>query len=122
MLPAPAASNSRLAEQAIDKPRQDKPGREDKLSATGRSFAILEHVARARTAVDVMDIIDALNLPKATAYRLVDWFVTQGFLSGSRDASASSSGRASPRWRSGRWSPRCATRRATSSCSVWSRQ
>jgi len=81
MLPAPAASNSRLAEQAIDKPRQDKPGREDKLSATGRSFAILEHVARARTAVDVMDIIDALNLPKATAYRLVDWFVTQGFLS-----------------------------------------
>jgi IclR family transcriptional regulator, acetate operon repressor len=54
---------------------------QDKLSATGRSFAILEHVALARTPVDVVDIIGTLNLPKATAYRLVDWFVTQGLLS-----------------------------------------
>jgi IclR family transcriptional regulator, acetate operon repressor len=53
----------------------------DKLSATARSFAILEHVALARSPVDVIDIIGALNLPKATAYRLVDWFVTQGLLS-----------------------------------------
>ena len=29
----------------------------DKLSATGRSFAILEHVALAQTPVDVVDII-----------------------------------------------------------------
>ena len=57
------------------------PRAPDKLSATGRSFAILEHVALAQTPVDVVDIIGALNLPKATAYRLVDWFVTQGFLS-----------------------------------------
>src|SRR6185312_11557471 len=55
--------------------------REHKLGATARSFAILEHVARARTPVDVLDIIGSLKLPKATAYRLVDWFVTQGYLS-----------------------------------------
>ena len=55
--------------------------REPKLGVTARSFAILEHVARARTPVDVLDIIGSLKLPKATAYRLVDWFVTQGYLS-----------------------------------------
>ena len=55
--------------------------REQKLGATARSFAILEHVARARIPVDVVDIIGSLKLPKATAYRLVDWFVTQGYLS-----------------------------------------
>jgi len=55
-------------------------GREHKLGATARSFAILEHVAGARAPVDVLDIISSLKLPKATAYRLVDWFVTQGYL------------------------------------------
>ena len=56
--------------------------REQKLGATARSFAILEYVAAMRaTPVDVLDIIAALKLPKATAYRLVDWFVTQGYLS-----------------------------------------
>lgn len=54
--------------------------REQKLGATARSFAILEHVAGSRTPVDVFDIITSLKLPKATAYRLVDWFVTQGYL------------------------------------------
>jgi DNA-binding IclR family transcriptional regulator len=52
-----------------------------KLGATARAFAILDHVARARAPVDVLDIIATLKLPKATAYRLVDWFVTQGYLS-----------------------------------------
>src|SRR4029078_6693997 len=51
-----------------------------KLGATARSFAILEHVAGSSTPVDVFDIISTLKLPKATAYRLVDWFVTQGYL------------------------------------------
>jgi IclR family transcriptional regulator, acetate operon repressor len=75
------------APKGVERPSQlctptPKSGRApDKLSATGRSFAILEHVALAQTPVDVVDIIGALNLPKATAYRLVDWFVTQGFLS-----------------------------------------
>jgi IclR family transcriptional regulator, acetate operon repressor len=55
--------------------------REHKLGATARSFAILEHVASSRTPVDVLDIIASVKLPKATAYRLVDWFVTQGYLS-----------------------------------------
>jgi DNA-binding IclR family transcriptional regulator len=54
---------------------------DQKLGATGRSFAILEHVAGSRAPVDVLDIIASLKLPKATAYRMVDWFVTQGYLS-----------------------------------------
>ena len=54
--------------------------REHKLGATARSFAILEHVASSRAPVDVLDIIASVKLPKATAYRLVDWFVTQGYL------------------------------------------
>jgi IclR family transcriptional regulator, acetate operon repressor len=57
-----------------------KPPREQKLGATARSFAILEHVAASHGPVDVLDIIGALKLPKATAYRLVDWFVGQGYL------------------------------------------
>ena len=55
--------------------------REQKLGATARSFAILEHVANSRSPVDVLDIIASLKLPKATAYRLVDWFVTHNYLS-----------------------------------------
>ena len=54
--------------------------RAERLSVTARSFAILEHVARSRAPVDVLDIMTALQLPKATAYRLVDWFVCQGYL------------------------------------------
>lgn len=53
---------------------------EQKLGATARSFAILEHVAGSSAPVEVLDIIAKLKLPKATAYRLVDWFVTQGYL------------------------------------------
>lgn len=52
-----------------------------RLSATARSFAILNYVAYAKAPVDVLDIIASLKLPKATAYRLVDWFVTEGYLS-----------------------------------------
>lgn len=51
-----------------------------KLGATARSFAILDHVAVSPGPVDVLDIIGSLKLPKATAYRLVDWFVSQGYL------------------------------------------
>ncbi len=54
--------------------------RPKKLGATARSFAILEHVAGSSAPVDVIDIIDTLKLPKATAYRLVDWFVIHGYL------------------------------------------
>jgi DNA-binding IclR family transcriptional regulator len=54
--------------------------RAHKLGATARALAILEHVAAAPAPVDVLDIIGALKLPKATAYRLVDWFVTGGYL------------------------------------------
>src|SRR4029077_15229296 len=61
-------------------PSKSGVAREHKLGATARSFAILEHVASSRTPVDVLDIIASVKLPKATAYRLVDWFVTQGYL------------------------------------------
>ncbi|HEY6023964.1 MAG TPA: IclR family transcriptional regulator [Pseudolabrys sp.] len=62
------------------RPLKPEKAREQKLGATARSFAILEHVASSRAPVDVLDIIASLKLPKATAYRLVDWFVTQGYL------------------------------------------
>jgi DNA-binding IclR family transcriptional regulator len=58
-----------------------RAAREHKLGATARSFAILEHVAKSRAPVDVLDIIASLKLPKATAYRLVDWFIGHGYLS-----------------------------------------
>jgi IclR family transcriptional regulator, acetate operon repressor len=54
--------------------------REHKLGATARSFAILDHVAASSKPVDVLDIIASLKLPKATAYRLVDWFICHGYL------------------------------------------
>ena len=72
--PAPRRTVSELKAPA----RQAKGAQ--KLGATARSFAILEHVAGSPTPVDVFDIIATLKLPKATAYRLVDWFVTQGYL------------------------------------------
>jgi IclR family transcriptional regulator, acetate operon repressor len=52
----------------------------ERLGAIARSLAILEHVAKSPAPVAVLDIIDALELPKATAYRLVDWFISQGYL------------------------------------------
>ncbi len=61
-------------------PQSKATARARKLGATARSFAILEHVASARGPVDVLDIIASLKLPKATAYRLVDWFITHGYL------------------------------------------
>jgi DNA-binding IclR family transcriptional regulator len=61
-------------------PPKTVAAREHKLGATARSFAILEHVASSRTPVDVLDIISSVKLPKATAYRLVDWFISQGYL------------------------------------------
>ena len=62
------------------RPSEATLAREQKLGATARSFAILEHVAGSPAPVEVLDIIAKLKLPKATAYRLVDWFVTQGYL------------------------------------------
>jgi IclR family acetate operon transcriptional repressor len=77
-LPAAAPARHPVPEPKVHPHRADT--REHKLGATARSFAILEYVAGSQTPVDVFDIIAALKLPKATAYRLVDWFVTQGYL------------------------------------------
>lgn len=78
---APAGARRTVAElKAVARPAKSANAREQKLGATARSFAILEHVANSRGPVDVLDIIAALKLPKATAYRLVDWFVTHGYL------------------------------------------
>ena len=44
-------------------------------------FAILASMLQARVRRSTcLDIIASVKLPKATAYRLVDWFVTQGYL------------------------------------------
>jgi IclR family transcriptional regulator, acetate operon repressor len=78
---APSGSRRTVAElKPVARPAKSANGREQKLGATARSFAILEHVAKSRAPVDVLDIIASLKLPKATAYRLVDWFVTEGYL------------------------------------------
>ena len=78
---AAQAARAAVAELQAGACGQSPKRREQKLGATARSFAILEHVAGSRAPVDVLDIIATLKLPKATAYRLVDWFVTQGYLS-----------------------------------------
>ena len=78
---APVGARRAVAElQTVARAAKPRGGREQKLGATARSFAILEHVAGSRAPVDVLDIIATLKLPKATAYRLVDWFVTHGYL------------------------------------------
>jgi DNA-binding IclR family transcriptional regulator len=81
--PRSASPATRRLAEVKPAARSTRPGaaREQKLGATARSFAILEHVAKARAPVDVLDIIASLKLPKATAYRLVDWFIGHGYLS-----------------------------------------
>lgn len=62
-------------------PNEAKPAdRTHKLGASARLLAILDHVAAAERPVDVIDIVGSLKLPKATAYRLVEWFIGQGYL------------------------------------------
>lgn len=78
---AAGAARANVTELKVARPAKAARHREQKLGATARSFAILEHVASARAPVDVLDIIASLKLPKATAYRLVDWFVSHGYLS-----------------------------------------
>ena len=75
-----AAPSPRRNVTALKTPVRRGKGSPQKLGVTARSFAILEHVAGSPSPVDVFDIISSLKLPKATAYRLVDWFVTQGYL------------------------------------------
>jgi DNA-binding IclR family transcriptional regulator len=79
--PAGGARHSTAEFKSLASPPTSWHPAERKLHATARSFAILEHVANSLAPVDVHDIISTLKLPKATAYRLVDWFVTQGYLS-----------------------------------------
>src|SRR5438093_1149763 len=79
--PSPARSRRAPVKRAPGRNASGGNDGEHKLGATARSFAILEHVASSGTPVDVLDIIGSLKLPKATAYRLVDWFVVQGYLS-----------------------------------------
>ena len=78
---APAGQRRKGADVNQHHPLKSIKEREHRLGVTARSFAVLEHVAGSRAPVDVLDIIASLKLPKATAYRLVDWFVTQGYLS-----------------------------------------
>lgn len=54
--------------------------RADRAGILGRSFAVLEAVAAAPAPLGVGDLIEKLDLPRATVYRLVDWFLSEGFL------------------------------------------
>ncbi|HEX2652654.1 MAG TPA: IclR family transcriptional regulator [Xanthobacteraceae bacterium] len=73
---APKGVDKAYSDDGMDPENENGP----RLSATARSFAILEHVAKSHAPVEVLDIIAALKLPKASAYRLVDWFIGQGYL------------------------------------------
>ncbi|MGH7110770.1 MAG: IclR family transcriptional regulator [Stellaceae bacterium] len=54
--------------------------RNEKAGVLGRSFAVLEAIAAAPAPLGVGDLIERLDLPRATVYRLVDWFLNEGFL------------------------------------------
>jgi IclR family transcriptional regulator, acetate operon repressor len=78
--PAATVGRARPGGGKAGTPAAEQAVRPRRLGATARSFAILDHVAAAQRPVDVLDIVGALKLPKATAYRLVDWFVDHGYL------------------------------------------
>lgn len=46
-----------------------------------RCFSLLEAVGAASRPLAVADLIETLELPRATVYRLVDWLLSEGFLS-----------------------------------------
>jgi DNA-binding IclR family transcriptional regulator len=75
---APASEAAPVVGAAARHPRAG--GKRQRVGATARSLAILEHVAKSPGPVGVLDIISTLELPKATAYRLVDWFIGEGYL------------------------------------------
>ena len=51
-----------------------------KAGILARSLLLLEAVAAAPTPPTVGDLIEKLALPRATVYRLVEWFLHEGFL------------------------------------------
>ncbi len=51
-----------------------------KTGILARSLALLEAVAASPTPPTVGDLIEKLALPRATVYRLVEWFLGEGFL------------------------------------------
>lgn len=61
-------------------PRAAARPRDEKTGVLGRSFAVLEAIAAAPAPLGVGDLIERLDLPRATVYRLVDWFLNEGFL------------------------------------------
>jgi IclR family acetate operon transcriptional repressor len=60
--------------------REARGERDDKSGLAERSFAVLDCVARANAPLAVPDIVAAVDLPRATVYRLVDWFEREGYL------------------------------------------
>ena len=77
MKPCAISENARYARQPGAAPAAQQ---EEISTATARTFAILDLVAHAQAAVEVSSVIEALSLPKATAYRLVDGLVSSGYL------------------------------------------
>src|SRR5262249_39427729 len=56
------------------------PGKRERRGAAARSPAIPQPVAKTPAPVGGLHIIDGLEPPEGSAYRLVDWFVSQGYL------------------------------------------
>jgi IclR family transcriptional regulator, acetate operon repressor len=56
-----------------------RPG-DGKAGILGRSFALLEAIAASPAPPAVSDLVERLDLPRATVYRLVEWFLDKGFL------------------------------------------
>ena len=56
------------------------PSTEAKAGILERCFALLEAVAASPEPPTIGDLIEKLALPRATVYRLVEWFLDEGFL------------------------------------------
>jgi IclR family acetate operon transcriptional repressor len=54
--------------------------RNRKTGILERSFALLEAIAAAPAPPAVGDLIERLDLPRASVYRLVDWLLSEGLL------------------------------------------
>lgn len=57
------------------------PSADTKSGIATRCFSLLEAVGAASRPLAVADLIETLELPRATVYRLVDWLLSEGFLS-----------------------------------------
>jgi DNA-binding IclR family transcriptional regulator len=73
--------NLKTASSSLKAPGSVDPASSVQLNATERSFAILEFVAGRGRPSSASEIVEALELPKASVYRLVEGLEKAGLLS-----------------------------------------